>query len=99
MSAFKKAESRDTLVVRVFNTADEDTAASLRVFFPVKAVYHANLAEEREGEMAPEDGQAEQTAAAVGDGAGRGADTAVKPVALVRFPVGPKEIVTLELVF
>ncbi|NLC58255.1 MAG: hypothetical protein GX774_15590 [Armatimonadetes bacterium] len=47
LSAVKRAEDEDALVLRFYNTTDTPVEAQLSLFFPVRAAYRANLNEER----------------------------------------------------
>lgn len=51
MSAFKKAEDRDTAVIRVFNPTDETVSSKFEFMSEPKAAYRTNLNEEREEEI------------------------------------------------
>ncbi len=48
LSAFKKAEDRDTYIVRLFNPTDRTIESSIRTYSAVKKAYLVNLNEERE---------------------------------------------------
>lgn len=47
LSALKKAEDRDTVIIRVFNPTDEEVESKLEFMVEPKAVYYTNLNEER----------------------------------------------------
>ena len=51
MSAFKKAEDRDSLIVRVFNPTDTEQSAEISFFKNVKKAYICNLNEERQSDV------------------------------------------------
>ncbi|MBR3300812.1 MAG: alpha-mannosidase, partial [Clostridia bacterium] len=56
MSAFKKAEDRDTLIFRLFNPTDKTQKTELSFLKDIKKAYIINLNEERQGEIAVKDG-------------------------------------------
>ena len=51
MSAFKKAEDRDTLVMRLFNPTDEIVTTNIDLYKTPEKAYITNLNEEREREI------------------------------------------------
>lgn len=51
LSAVKKTEDRDGLVVRVYNPFEIDSRAQIGCLWPPKAAYLLNLAEERQSEL------------------------------------------------
>jgi alpha-mannosidase len=51
LSAVKRAEDRDTLIVRCFNTTDRPVSGTLRVTGEWRAAYRVNLDEQRESSM------------------------------------------------
>jgi mannosylglycerate hydrolase len=56
LSAFKRAEDRETLILRCFNPTGEDMVGRIRVMPEVKQAWRTNLDEVREEELAPRDG-------------------------------------------
>ncbi len=57
MTAFKKAEDRDTAVLRLFNTTAETVALTMEVSPVFTEAKLTNLAEERQGELTIADGK------------------------------------------
>ena len=57
MTAFKKAEDRDTAILRLFNTTAETVTLTMEVSPVFKEVKLTNLAEERQGELTIVDGK------------------------------------------
>ena len=57
ISAIKKAESEDSLVIRIYNPWDKHIKAVLTMFKEIKAAYYANLLEEKLQEIKPENNQ------------------------------------------
>lgn len=55
-SAFKKAEKRNSAILRFYNTSCEAQTAALQLRRPVKGVWRTNLAEERQERLAVENG-------------------------------------------
>ena len=47
LSAFKKAEDRDTYILRLFNPTDKEIHGSVRLFAEIREAYQTNLNEER----------------------------------------------------
>jgi alpha-mannosidase len=56
VSALKKADDRDSIVVRLFNPADEDAEATIRVDGTVSQAFAVNFLEERQQELRAESG-------------------------------------------
>jgi len=54
LSCVRRAEQRDSLVVRLYNPFDLDTQATIRCLWDVKQAYTTNLAEDRQDELAPQ---------------------------------------------
>jgi len=50
-STIKKAEDRDTFIVRIYNPTDETQAGSLRFFAPVAGAWLTNLNEDQQSEI------------------------------------------------
>ena len=59
LSALKKAEGEDTIILRFFETKGESCHASLQMPSQIKAAKCVNLLEEEESELAIEDGKLE----------------------------------------
>ena len=57
MTAFKKAEDRDTAILRLFNTTAETVTLTMEVSPLFKEAWLTNLAEERQGELTIVDGK------------------------------------------
>ena len=57
MTAFKKAEDRDTAILRLFNTTAETVTLTMEVSPAFKEAKLTNLAEERQAELAISDGK------------------------------------------
>lgn len=74
LSAIKKAEDRETLIVRLCNPTDQPHETTLTLFKAIKTARLVTLEEEPidGGDLTPDGGR-------------------------VRFPIGPKKIVTVEL--
>ena len=51
MSAFKKAEDRDSLILRLFNPTDTTQSADISFLKDIKKAYICNLNEERQQEI------------------------------------------------
>jgi alpha-mannosidase len=51
LSSIKKAEGRDSLIVRFYNPYDELILGTLTILIPVESVYFCNLAEERQEKL------------------------------------------------
>jgi len=51
LSSIKKAEDRDSLIIRFYNPYDELILGTLTTLIPAEAVYLCNLAEERQGKL------------------------------------------------
>lgn len=51
MSAFKKAEDRDSLIIRIFNPTDTEQSAEISFFKDIKKAYVCNLNEERQSDI------------------------------------------------
>jgi alpha-mannosidase len=58
LSAVKKAQSRDTLVLRISNPTPRDVSTTLRALLPFTTAYLLNLDEQRQ-ETLPVNGQQE----------------------------------------
>ena len=56
LSALKKAEDRDSVIVRLFNPGDRAADATLKPGFAVKQVFAVNFLEERQEQIAIENG-------------------------------------------
>jgi alpha-mannosidase len=56
LSAVKRAERSDALIVRAFNPTDQALAARLTLFRPIRAARLTNLNEEPQDDLAPEAG-------------------------------------------
>lgn len=54
LSALKKAEDGEEVILRFFETKGEDTPAEVRFFQPVRQAWRTNLLEEKESEIAVE---------------------------------------------
>jgi alpha-mannosidase len=54
LSALKKAEDRDSVIVRLYNPGDHATDATLKPGFAVKQAFTVNFLEERHGPIAVE---------------------------------------------
>lgn len=59
VSAIKKHEERDTLIVRLFNTGDEPTRATLRLGRPIAGAWQCALLEDRLNDVPFEDSSVE----------------------------------------
>ncbi|GAI07942.1 unnamed protein product, partial [marine sediment metagenome] len=59
LSALKKAEGEDAVILRFFETKGESCHASLQMPGQIKAAKCVNLLEEEESELAIEDGKLE----------------------------------------
>ncbi|MBN2309122.1 MAG: hypothetical protein JXR94_09140 [Candidatus Hydrogenedentes bacterium] len=57
LSAVKKADNRDSILVRFYNPTNTDSEAVLHVGLPVSAAYRAGLDEERRESLPLEDGK------------------------------------------
>jgi alpha-mannosidase len=57
MTAFKKAEDRDSAILRLFNTTDESIALTVEVSTAFKEAYLTDLAERREADLRITDGK------------------------------------------
>lgn len=55
LSAFKKAEDRDSYIVRVYNPTSKTVKTEFKLYAEMKAAYKTNMNEEREGTMALKD--------------------------------------------
>jgi alpha-mannosidase len=51
LSAFKKADARDSIIVRIYNTTEKDTQGCLKFFRPISHVFSTDLNENRKGEL------------------------------------------------
>ena len=58
LSAFKKAEDRDSFIVRVFNPLETTVVGEIELFNPVSKAYQVNLNEERVADLVVENGKA-----------------------------------------
>ena len=47
MSSLKRAEDRDSIIVRLYNPADEEVEGCVHINVPIKEAYLTNLNEER----------------------------------------------------
>jgi len=56
LSALKQGEDRAGVIVRVFNPGDEEAHATMRMDAPVHEAFKVNFLEERQGEIAVENG-------------------------------------------
>ena len=54
ISAVKKCEDRDTVILRIFNPTSEDLKATVTTYRPIKGVWLTNMNEERREELAPD---------------------------------------------
>ncbi len=59
LSAFKRADERESLVVRIFNPDDTEAIVRFRPVRPIAAAFLLNLLEERQHELPIRDGAAE----------------------------------------
>lgn len=59
LSAVKKAEDRDGVVVRLYNPTEQAVKARLRTALPVREAHEVNLAERRLGKLSVKDGAVE----------------------------------------
>jgi alpha-mannosidase len=57
MTAFKKAEDRDTAILRLFNTTAETVTLTMEVSPIFKEAQLTNLNEERQGDLEISDGK------------------------------------------
>jgi alpha-mannosidase len=73
LSAVKKAESRDTIIVRLYNPLNKDAEGCLNFYRPLASVYLLNMEEERLEKIKVSNDHS------------------------VKFPIGSKKIITLEL--
>ena len=62
MSAFKKAEDRDTLIFRFYNPTQDEQTTQIAFFKNIKNAYLCNLNEERINELAVDENKLEFTA-------------------------------------
>jgi alpha-mannosidase len=51
MSAFKKADDRDSLIIRIFNPTDTEQSVEITFFKNIKKAYICNLNEERQSDV------------------------------------------------
>jgi alpha-mannosidase len=56
LSALKKAEERDCVIIRLFNPGDQDTNATLKPGFAINQAFAVNFLEERQEEVSVEQG-------------------------------------------
>jgi mannosylglycerate hydrolase len=84
VSAIKRHEERDTLVVRLYNLAGGNVEETLAFARPVARAWRVSLLEERLGELAVERGAPPDAPRSAGE---------------LRVTLGPFEIVTLEVEF
>ncbi len=85
LSALKRADDRDSLIVRVVNPTGRDVRGSLHVDADIEAVYRVRLSEDREERLTPLRHDAE-----------RGSDGGLRFA--LDLALSPKQVTTLELV-
>jgi alpha-mannosidase len=54
LSAVKKCEDRDSVILRIFNPTGEDVEATVSAYKPIKQAWLTNMNEERRDELNPD---------------------------------------------